>query len=259
MFCSICGNEIQDQVAACPRCGHPAGAAAAAPAIAKIRFEGTGLQLLGWILLSIPSFLLIIPSAWLMAAVARWFCRNLRFSDNTTASFRGKGGEVLGWIVLYVLVAIANIASSLALVKVGFAATFLVSIGFAFVYCAIGLQILKWFCSRVDLSGGPPLRFAGEYGGYLGWLILVWLSCYTIIGWAGAEAGMFRWMCKNIQGLGLRFAWLGKGHQLLWRTLVAVLVSCLIIPLPWMMVWLYSWIVEQATMERTATAPAATA
>jgi hypothetical protein len=253
MFCSICGNEIQAQDASCPKCGHAVGGTGVAPAMAQIRFEGTGLQLLGWILLAIPAFVLVIPSAWLMAAVARWFCRNLRFSDNTMASFRGKGGEVLGWIVLNVLVAIANIALQFAL-KTGFAASLLLSIGFLFVQCAIGLQILRWLCSRADLSAGPPLRFAGEYGGYLGWTILVQLSIYTIIGWAWAQAGMFRWMCRNIHGDGLRFAWLGKGHQLLWRGLVAVLVSCLIIPLPWMMMWLMRWQVEQARMERTAAA-----
>jgi uncharacterized membrane protein YjgN (DUF898 family) len=258
MFCSICGNEIQDQDASCPKCGHAVGGTGGAPAMAQIRFEGTGLQLLGWILLAIPAFVLVIPAAWMIAAMARWFCRNLRFGDDvlfgTTASFRGKGGEVLGWAVLNVLVAIANIACNFALEKAGFPATLLVSIGFACVQCAISLQILKWLCSRVDLSAGPPLRFAGEYGGYLGWTILVGLSIYTIIGWAWAEAGMFRWMCRNIHGDGLRFAWLGKGHQLLWRGLVAVLVSCLIIPLPWMMMWLMRWQVEQARMERTAAA-----
>src|SRR5690242_18739808 len=54
----------------------------------------------GWILLGIPSALLIVPLPWWFAAVCRWFCRNLLFRDGARAEFRGRGGEIFGWLLL---------------------------------------------------------------------------------------------------------------------------------------------------------------
>src|SRR5437867_7937692 len=67
-------------------------------------FGGTAIQLLGWILLSIVAALPIVPLAWVQAALARWICRNVRFNDGTTATFRGTGSQVVGWYILQVLV-----------------------------------------------------------------------------------------------------------------------------------------------------------
>jgi hypothetical protein len=66
----------------------------------RLSFNGTPLQALAWILLSIAGGLLIVPLAWVNAAIARWICRNTLFSDGTVATFRGTGGEVVVWHIL---------------------------------------------------------------------------------------------------------------------------------------------------------------
>jgi hypothetical protein len=198
----------------------------------------------------------IVPLAWVVAAMARWLCRNVRFSDGTTASFRGTGGGVVGWILLSVLLTICHFGFAVATGE-DFGVLLVGSLLVVCLHCAIGLQILKWCCSHVDLSGGPPLKLAGGLGAYIGWYILVTVSFYTIIGWAWATAALCRWICGNVQGAGIAFSWAGKGHQVLWRVLVCALASCLIIPIPWVSIWLMQWMVEQVAMQRGAARMAA--
>jgi hypothetical protein len=225
-------------------------AGAATPGSNRLAFEGTALQLLGWMLLSILAILTIVPIAWVMAATARWFCRNLRFGDGAVATFHGEGKEILGWSVLYSLIVIAQVIVSVVMRGGSFVGTLAANIVSAVVLCAVGLQILKWFCSRTELSSVGRLRFTGKYGAYVGWVVLVQLTVYTIIGWAWAAAGMYRWVCRNIQGQGLRFRFLGKGHQILWRGFVAILGCIVIVTIPWMLMWVMRWMIGQIETER---------
>ena len=41
----------------------------------------------------------------------------------------------------------------------------------------------------------------------------------------------------------------GKGHQVLWRVAVAALLSILIIPIPWVLLWYTRWIVANVTID----------
>jgi uncharacterized membrane protein YjgN (DUF898 family) len=225
-------------------------AGAATSASNRLAFEGTALQFLGWILLSILAILAIFPIAWVMAAAARWFCRNLRFGDGTVATFHGEGKEILGWSVLYSLIVIAQAIVSIVMRGSSFVESLAANIVAAILLCAVGLQILKWFCSRTELSSVGGLRFTGKYVAYAGWVVLIQLAAYTIVGWAWAIAGMYRWTCRNIQGQGLRFRFLGKGHQILWRGLVAILGCIVIVTIPWMVMWVMRWMIGQIETER---------
>jgi hypothetical protein len=250
VFCTSCGARVEAGAAFCPQCGYSAGKLPAIPPWVSVSFAGTAGQMLGWILLWMLSALVLVPVAWVMAAVGRWLCRNLRLSDGTTATFRGTGGEVFGWAFLCALLALASIVVSLA--APGASISIPIAILILVIQCAVGLQILKWFWSRVEWSGGPRLRFAGGYVGFLGWSLLVMVSIYTIIGWAWAGAALYRWLAANVQAEGVRFVWRGKGHEVLWRFLVGGLACILIIPIPWVTLWLLRWVVERTAIQRTA-------
>jgi uncharacterized membrane protein YjgN (DUF898 family) len=224
--------------------------------VVHAEFQGTAMQLLGWILLSIISACVVIPLAWVYAAMGRWFCRNLKFSDGTIATFKGTGGQVVGWVILYMVVVIGfQVANRMAAKEIG-----LILLLFAIylvVIAAVALQVISWYVSSVELSPGPQLTFTGTYGQLLGWYLLVGISIYSIIGWAWASAAMYRWFARNTRGAGVEFQFHGKGHQILWRVLVYVLTCILIIPIPWMALWLTRWMVQNVTMTRSVSASAA--
>ena len=252
MNCPACASEIPDNSQLCPRCGQTIPSARAA---VQLDFGGTAMQLLGWLLLAIVSALVVIPLAWVYAATGRWVCRNVKFSDGTTAAFRGTGGQILGWIILYLAVIIgfqfANTAIARQPSLAGLALLPLLFVVYIAALVAILLKIIGWVVSNVELSSGPPLSFTGTFMELVGWNLLIVLSAVTIIGWAWATGALYRWYARNTRGQGIEFQLLGKGHQILWRTLVTVLASMLIIPIPWMYLWLMRWFVQNFSMTRS--------
>jgi uncharacterized membrane protein YjgN (DUF898 family) len=254
MTCPACASEIPDNSTFCPRCGQTIQSAGG---VVHADFVGTAMQLLGWVLLSIISACVLIPVAWVYAATGRWFCRNLKFSDGTTAAFRGTGGQIVGWVVLYLVVAIGfQVANRIAAKEGNIGLVLLLLVVYIVAISAIALQLIKWYVSMVELSPGGSLTFTGTYGGLIGWYLLVGISVYSIIGWAWASAAMYRWFARNTHGAGVEFEFHGKGHQILWRVLVYVLTCILIIPIPWMALWLMRWLVQNVTMTRSASAVA---
>ena len=221
----------------------------------RIEFTGTGFQSLGWGLLACLLSLLIIPAAWGAVVLYRWFVQNLSFSDGTVASFEGRGGQVWGYFVIGTLLGLAPQLSRLvkdptdALLVLIVLPILLLPIS-----TAIWLKIMRWFFSSIKLSCGTNLTFKGNYCPFLGWMLLVILSFYTIIGWAWATVAMLRWICRNIEAGHNQLEFLGSGWGLLWRCLVAGLSSILIIPIPWVWLWVIRWVtgnmlIKQATVE----------
>ena len=253
MFCPGCGAEIADNANLCPRCAQNR------PPEANVQLElgGTAVQLLGWILLAIVASLVLVPMAWVAAAMNRWLCRNLKFSDGTTATFSGTGGQVVGWIILYLVVVIGYQLANQYAVKAGILFMLVLLAVYFVALAAIMIRLIGWFVSHVELSSGPSLSFTGTFGGLVGWNLLVMISCLTIIGWAWAAAGMYRWFARNTRGQGIEFQFHGKGHQILWRTLVLCLTSILIIPIPWMTLWFMRWYVRNVSLKRGAGAAVA--
>jgi hypothetical protein len=82
--------------------------------------------------------------------------------------------------------------------------------------------ILRWFvgCLRSE-DGALNIAFTGGFWGFIGWNLLIVFSVFTIIGWAWALAGFFRWMCRSTLGTHA-FAFVGSGWQILWRSLASV-------------------------------------
>jgi uncharacterized membrane protein YjgN (DUF898 family) len=250
MYCPGCGAEISADSKICPRCAQ----IQLAQANVKFDFGGTAMQLLGWMLLAILASLVVVPLAWVQAATGRWICRNLKFSDGTTAVFRGTGGQIVGWMILYLVVAVGFQLANPRVALEGILYTLLLLLVYLVLMAVIGLKLIGWFVSSVELSSGPPLSFTGSYAGLLGWNLLVAFSVLTIIGWAWAAAAMYRWFARNTQGTGAEFQFHGKGHQILWRTIVLCLASVFIIPIPWMALWFIRWFVQNVSLERKASA-----
>lgn len=208
------------------------------------------MELLGWILLSILSAILVIPLAWTTAAICRWFCRNLRFSDGTTVSFTGTGPEILGWMLLSVFLSVPGF-----MVHAFHTPTLLQlpwQIGGFFLGPLINLFILRWLVRNLRLSSGPPLDFDGSYAGYLGYQILIGLSVLTIIGWAWVMASFYNWMAEHTRGKGIAFHFNGTGWEILWRIVAAVLGSIPIVTIPWIWMWYTRWLVSCVTITRGA-------
>ena len=217
-------------------------------------FTGSAVGLLGWLLLLLGATFLVIPLAWATAGVARWFCRHTTFSDGTTAEFRGTGGQIVIWSILYVVVLAIQQFLINEVENEGLVAVFAVMLGTMVVVLAIVLTILKWFVfnvtlRRADGSAAPDIAFEGGYTGLLGWYLLTAAGIYTVVGWAWAVAGMYRWMASQVKGRGIRFSFHGPGLQILWRIAVAAAGSFLIIPIPWLYLWITRWLIQNIRME----------
>lgn len=221
----------------------------------RIEFKGTGFQALGWGLLYVVLALFVLPVAWGAVALYRWFVRNLSFSDGTRASFEGRGGQVWGYFVIAILL---GFVPQLSRAVEDPEASLFVSVGLLILLLPIGaavyLKIIRWFFSSIRLSCGTNLNFKGSYGSYLGWLLLIILSAFTIIGWAWALVAMLRWVCRNIEGADNQLVFIGSGWGFLWRSFLAALASFFIIPTPWMAVWIVRWFTRNMLVRQSPSA-----
>jgi len=114
--------------------------------------------------------------------------------------------------------------------------------------------LLRWLIANLASNGQPlGLSFSGSFWAYLGWTLLFGISVLTIIGWAWVYAAQMRWICRNIQGTHRQVVFNGTGLEYLWRVVVALLLSSLVIPIPWVWRWLLRWQASQTELvERTA-------
>jgi hypothetical protein len=88
----MCGAP-DASVCACPRCREPI---LEEDRTLRLAFDGDAIEFLGWILLFILSSLLVIPSAWTIAAFGRWFWRNLRLQGSEALLLDATGGSHAG-------------------------------------------------------------------------------------------------------------------------------------------------------------------
>jgi uncharacterized membrane protein YjgN (DUF898 family) len=108
------------------------------------------------------------------------------------------------------------------------------------------MYIVRWYVGATRING-TSLTFEGSYWSFLGYHLLYFVSFFTIIGWAWVLAAGIRWYYRSIDGSYV-FSFTAKGHDILWRTIVAMLAIMLIIPIPWVLVWMTRWPLEQTTI-----------
>jgi uncharacterized protein DUF4339 len=188
----------------------------------------------------------VIPGPWVLVWYMWWFISHVYVPGRGNLAFTGSGNTIALWFFGSVLLAIAipqtgidGLNNIMAVVQV-----------------VLSWLFLRWTVANLASNGQPlGLRFAGSFWAYLGYNILLGLSVLTIIGWAWVYVALIRWFCRNVQDTRRAIMFKGSGLDFLWRALVVVLASLLIIPIPWAYRWMYGWLASQTVAEnRVATA-----
>lgn len=247
-----CAASLDDGSWECPRCGYLFERAGA-----RLQFLGRPFEVLYALLLMIFSTVLIVPSAWAFAAVCRWFCSNLRFSDGTVASFEGRGGQIVGWWILslftggYRLLPVGVHVNLISCCSIHGPVQYWVDALGYLVACYCTLQIIRWFVRNVRLSSGSRFSFVGKYPALTGWAVLNSLLILTVIGWAWSLAASYRWLARNTKADKATLRFNGEGSELLMRVIVAVVCCIPIVTIPWAWLWYTRWLVSEVTVEFT--------
>ena len=188
---------------------------------------------------------LIIPAPWLNVMVYRFMTSHILLPDGRRLKFFGNGGDI--WYVLMALPLLSLVGSFLMLGMD--VPAWMVTIVRTPLTCMLLFPIYRWFTANVGSEDGSvKLAFTGGFWGFVGWWLLMFLSIYTIIGWAWVLRYTMRWMCRNVHGT-LGFEFIGTGWGILWRTLAFSLGSIFVIPFPWLLRWYSVWFVRQMRVE----------
>jgi len=247
-FCPACRLEGKVDARVCPTCGHTLQAIIRQP----MQFTGSGWSLLGYSLVINLFMYLIIPLAWAYTWTWKWLIRSLRLQDGTWLRFKGQPTNIWGSCALLGMIGylawvpyfLASDPGSPGLLVL----VYLLPLLLMPLTTALTLRILRSFIGNTVLSTGISFRFTGAYVEMLGWNILLYLSCFTIVGWGWALAAYLRWLCDNTSSPDARLAFTGQGHQLLWRGIVAYLASFALISMPWAFQWFLHWFFSSITV-----------
>ncbi|MFP5258184.1 MAG: hypothetical protein ACLGQH_04095 [Acidobacteriota bacterium] len=208
-----------------------------------VTFTGGALASFGYFFLFLILFLLILPGAWGAVPFAAWWTANLAFDDGTRAEFTGRAGQA--WVLFAVLALLAYLPGiATAILGKGERAQLMelvLTLALIPLDAAVKLAVYRWFIENIRLSPGGSPRFTATYPGYLGWVLLLGLSFLTIIGWAWAAVGMVRWFCRHIESQAYGVSFAGTGWGLLWRSVLWLLGTVCVIPLPWVMRSTIAW------------------
>jgi len=214
----------------------------------SLTFQGSALASLGYALLYLILFLCIIPAGWGAAALIRWGTAQVKRADGGLMRFEGRGGQV--W-PLFISLVILAVLPQFACALLGRAPSpgiiLLLSLVLLPLVAIVKLTIYRWIIDNLRCTPGGQARLTASYGGYLGWLVIVNASLFTIIGWAWAITAMLRWLAGSVRGdYGLEFV--GTGWGLLWRGVLWAVCLLLIIPIPWVLRWAYRWFTENTVL-----------
>jgi hypothetical protein len=132
----------------------------------------------------------------------------LRGDDGESFRFSGAASNV--WRVLLTLVLLFGASITLAIVRGddGSAKWLWGDLLIQILSLYFSWTIVKWIIDHLEL-GGRRWRFDGSLLGFVGWNLLLYLSIFTIIGWAWALVGLYNWIADNVQDAGGKLRFLG--------------------------------------------------
>lgn len=201
-------------------------------------------------LLVVLGHILIVPSPWTSTSFYKFLTERIALPDGRRLKFAGQPGDI--WYAFIAFSVLTWLHPSLD--RSGLPQAFGLALMLA--SWALMVLILKWFCTNVRSEDGRlSLSFEGGYWAYIGWNILLIVSFVTIVGWAWVTKYMVQWICRNVRGT-LSFDFTATGWEILWRTLVFLLASMLVIPIPWMIRWYADWMISQISVIQPGAAAA---
>lgn len=200
----------------------------------------------GYCVLLVIGEIVVIPAPWIATAYYRWLIPRIHVPGRPHLSFTGQVGDIWWAIIALALLSYVGIVDQrLQLIAMPLQAVF-------------SWLLLRWFVSHISSNGQLiPITFDGSVWGFIGFQLLMFISVFTIIGWAWVITFWLRWICRNVIGTNREVVFNGSGLQVLWRTIVFSLLIILIIPIPWTIRWYAKWYISQlALVERGAYAKA---
>ncbi|WP_038973004.1 DUF4339 domain-containing protein [Bradyrhizobium genomosp. III] len=200
---------------------------------------------LGWCILLVVGNAVVVPAPWIATGYYRWLFPRVHVPQRPNIGFTGQVGDI--W---YVFVALA-LAGYVGLVHDLFQLATIPLQAF------LSWMVMRWVVANLSSNGQPiPMTFDGSPWAFIGWQLLMFLAMFTIIGWAWVMAAWMRWICRNIVGTRREVIFIATGLQLLWRTLAFGFGCLLIIPIPWLLRWYFTWTMAQFELVERARATA---
>ncbi|WP_428561933.1 MAG: hypothetical protein ACP59X_20100 [Solidesulfovibrio sp. DCME] len=223
-----------------------------------VTFTGGVWASLGYPLLWLVLSLFIIPTAWGAVAFFGWWCAAARFSDGTRADFEGRAGRIWPLFAVATFLAVLPQLATSGMEHDGRRLAVQGLLALVLIPCdaAVKLPLYRWLIENIRLSPGGTARFHGRYLPFLGWSALVTVAAMTLIFGPFAAVGMARWVCRNIEGEGFGLEFHGSGWGLLGMSLLWMLGTMLVIPIPWVLRSVFRWWTENLRLIRFETAGA---
>jgi len=215
----------------------------------SLTFRGGILESLGYSILSILLFLCVIPAAWGATSLLRWGMERIERTDGGHIRFEGRGGQVWPlFIALIALIILPQCAHSLFGRPEGPGFILLLTLVLLPLIAAVKLAIYRWIIDNLRLTPGGQARLTASYGGYLGWLVILNASIFTLVGWAWVVPALLRWLAGSVQGDGYGLEFVGTGWGLLWRAALWTVGILFVIPIPWVLRSVYGWFTDNTVL-----------
>jgi len=194
--------------------------------------------LLGRGLLFSIGVILLIPAPWVATMFFRYVVEHLRVPGRPNMRFTGRVGDI--WWV-FVLLGLCNYAAQVDYISVELLAIL--------VQALLNWMVIRWFVSNLTSNGVKlPIAFKGSVWAFVGWTVALTVSVVTIIGWAWVITSFLRWSCRNVSGTHREVIFNGSGLGVLWRTVVWLLLTLLIVPIPWVLRWYATWYTSEVIL-----------
>ncbi|WP_426612479.1 DUF4339 domain-containing protein [Bradyrhizobium sp. McL0616] len=182
---------------------------------------------------------LIIPVPWVFVWYTKWIVSCVKVPGRPNLSFTGNAMTLVPWFFGFIVLAIV----------IAFTGVQLLNNLLFIAQIVLYWLLLKWMVANLASNGQPlGLSFTGSVWAYVGWNLLFAISIITIVGWAWVAAAQIRWMCRNIQGTRREIIFRGSGLGILWRGIVAAILSGFLIPIPWVYRWIMNWFASQTEL-----------
>lgn len=110
MYCKKCGKQVDDNAAVCPSCGAAVTATATAETKAESKFTGGAIMnaLVNWVVGFVSMITLGFGLPAILCWAQRWKAQNT-YINGRQLMFDGKGGQLFGKFIVWMLLTIVTI------------------------------------------------------------------------------------------------------------------------------------------------------